>query len=274
MTTRTSFSGRVAVVTGAGSGIGRALVRRLAAAGAEVAASDVSGAAARSTADSCGDLAGRVRGYELDVADREAIYKHADQVRDDFGRVDLVVNNAGVALRSAVRDMTDEDLNWIMDINFWGVVHGSRAFLPHLEESGGHLVNVSSVFGFVGVPTQSAYNASKFAVRGFTEALRQEVLAEGSKMRVSVVHPGGVRTNIARSARGIGSGERDRLAGVFERIARTTPEGAARTIVNGIERDRPRILIGPDAYFFDALPRVLGPAYQQLIARVAGRLVQ
>lgn len=274
MTTKESFRGRVAVVTGAGSGIGRALVRRLAAAGAQVAASDVNGDAVRQTADSCADLDGAVRAYELDVADRNAIYKHADQVLEDFGRVDLVVNNAGVALRSSVRDMSDEDLTWIMDINFWGVVHSSRAFLPHLEASGGHLVNVSSVFGFIGVPTQSAYNASKFAVRGFTEALRQEVLADGAKMRVSVVHPGGVRTNIARSARGIASGERDKLAGMFDQIARTTPETAARTILDGVERGKPRILVGPDAYFFDALPRVLGPAYQRLVARVAGRLVQ
>ena len=171
MTTKESFRGRVAVVTGAGSGIGRALVRRLAAAGAEVAASDVRGDAVQETADSCAGLDGQVRAYELDVADRDAIYKHADQVQNDFGRVDLVVNNAGVALRSSVRDMSDEDLTWIMDINFWGVVHSSRAFLPHLEASGGHLVNVSSVFGFIGVPTQSAYNASKFAVRGFTEEI-------------------------------------------------------------------------------------------------------
>ena len=274
MTTRTSWSGRVAVVTGAGSGIGRALTRRLAAAGADVAASDVDRAAVERTAESCGGLDGRVRAHELDVADRDAIYTHADRVRADHGQVDLVVNNAGVALRSSVRAMSDEDLNWIMDINFWGVVHGSRAFLPHLDVTGGHLVNVSSVFGFVGVPTQSAYNASKFAVRGFTEALRQEVLAEGSPVGVSCVHPGGVRTNIARSARGIGSQDRDRLAGMFDRIARTTPEGAARTVLDGIERGRPRILVGPDAYFFDALPRVLGPAYQRLVAKVAGRLVE
>lgn len=273
MTTATSWRGRVAVVTGAGSGIGRALTRRLAAAGAEVAASDVNGEEAERTAGSCGDLHGRVRPYELDVADRDAIYKHADQVRNDSGQVDLVVNNAGVALRSSVREASDEDLKWIIDINFWGMVHGSRAFLPQLTASGGHLVNVSSVFGFIGVPSQSAYNASKFAVRGFTEALRQELLTDGSQVGVSCVHPGGVRTNIARSARGIEAEDVDRLAGLFDRIARTTPEGAARTILNGVERNRARILIGADAYFIDALPRVLGSAYQGVVARVAGGLV-
>ncbi|HWN32418.1 MAG TPA: SDR family NAD(P)-dependent oxidoreductase, partial [Pseudonocardia sp.] len=155
--------------------------------------------------------------------------------------------------------------DWIVGINFWGVVHGTKAFLPHLIASGdGHLVNVSSVFGFVGVPTQSAYNATKFAVRGFTEALRQEMLLEKRRVGVSCVHPGGIRTNIARDARAPENSTAQQRATDFTRIARTTPEQAAKTILRGVERKRARILIGPDAYVLDAVPRVLGSGYQRL----------
>ncbi len=275
MSAKTSWHGRVAVVTGAGSGIGRALAHRLAVVGAEVAASDIDAEAAERTAESCRKYGARAHGYVLDVADRDAVYDHASRVSEDFGRINLVVNNAGVALKSTVRSMSDEQFRWIMEINFWGVAHASRAFLPALISSGdGHLVNVSSVFGFIGVPTQSGYNASKFAVRGFTEALRQEMLAERAPVRVSCVHPGGVRTNIARNAGGIEAVESDRLTGMFDRIARTTPEGAARTIMRGVERARPRILVGPDAYVLDALPRLLGASYQRLVGRVSAKIVR
>jgi short-subunit dehydrogenase len=165
--------------------------------------------------------------------------------------------------------MTYEDFDWIMGINFWGVIHGTKAFLPHLIASGdGHLVNVSSVFGLVGVPTQSAYNATKFAVRGFTEALRQEMLIEKRPVGVSCVHPGGIRTNIARDARSAGDIPDEKKASDFAKIARTSPESAAKTILRGVERNRARILIGPDAYLIDAAPRVLGSNYQTL--NVAG----
>jgi NAD(P)-dependent dehydrogenase (short-subunit alcohol dehydrogenase family) len=270
-----SWTGKVAVVTGAGSGIGEATALRLAQAGAEIAASDVDEVAAERTAARCRELGVQARSYALDVSDRDAVYRHADQVAADFDRVNFVINNAGVALKAPVRTMTDEQLRRIMDVNFWGVVHGSRAFLPHLAESGeGHLANVSSVFGFIGVPTQSAYNASKFAVRGFTEALRQEVLIDRLRVGVSCVHPGGVRTNIAKSADGIASGEREQTAKLFSRIARTSPDAAARTILRGVSRGRARILIGADAYVIDALPRVLGSSYQRVISTLAGRLVR
>ena len=170
---------------------------------------------------------------------------------------------------ATVEEMDYQDLDWIVGINFWGVVHGTKAFLPHLIASGdGHLVNVSSVFGLVGVPTQSAYNATKFAVRGFTESLRQEMQLERRPVGVSCVHPGGIRTNIARDARGGGSRSSDDLARDFARVARTTPESAARTILKGVQRNHARILIGADAHLIDAAPRLLGSGYQFL--NVAG----
>ncbi|SFP28614.1 NADP-dependent 3-hydroxy acid dehydrogenase YdfG [Amycolatopsis arida] len=268
------FGGKVAVITGAGSGIGRALALELAGRGARLALSDVHEERVADTAAHCEKAGADVRSYPLDVADRAAVLAHADEVARDFGRVNLVVNNAGVALTATVEEMTWEQLDWLLGINLGGVLHGTKAFLPHLIASGeGHLVNLSSVFGFIGVPTQSAYNAAKFAVRGFTEALRQEMLSERRPVGVSCVHPGGIRTNIARDARGLEGADAERAARLFDRIARTSPEVAARTIVRGVERNRARILIGPDAYVIDALPRVLGAGYQRLIALATRRVL-
>jgi NAD(P)-dependent dehydrogenase (short-subunit alcohol dehydrogenase family) len=270
-----NFADRVAVITGAGSGIGRALAIELAARGAKLAVSDIDEVAVADTAAHCEKLGAQARSYRLDVADRAAVTAHAEAVAGEFGRVNLVVNNAGVAVMATVEELSYEDFDWIVGINFWGVVHGTKAFLPHLIASGdGHLVNVSSVFGLVGVPTQSAYNATKFAVRGFTEALRQEMLIERRPVGVSCVHPGGIRTNIARDARSADGSTADQRATDFARIARTTPEQAAKTILRGVEHNRSRILIGPDAYVFDAVPRLLGPSYQRVAAlgaRVARR---
>ena len=182
------FTDRVAVITGAGSGIGRALALELADLGARLALSDIDEVAVADTAARCEKAGAQAKSYRLDVADRAAMTAHADAVAAEFGQVNLVVNNAGVALVATVEEMSYEDLEWIVGVNFWGVVHGTQAFLPHLIASGdGHLVNVSSVFGFVGVPTQAAYNATKFAVRGFTEALRQEMAVAGHPDRKSVV---------------------------------------------------------------------------------------
>ena len=264
------YPGRTAVVTGAASGIGRALTLELARRGARVAASDVDAAELERTVQLAGG-SDRVRAYELDVSDRAAFLAHADEVVRDFGQVNLVVNNAGVAVAANVLDMSFEDLDWLLGINLLGVITGSKAFLPHLIASGdGHLVNISSVFGFVGVPTQSAYCTAKFGVRGFTESLRQEMLLAGHPVTVHCVHPGGIKTNIVRHGR-MHEDEGEDPARDFDRMARTTPEKAAGTILRGVDRGAARILVGPDAYLFAGVPRLLGARYQGLVGRLGRR---
>jgi NAD(P)-dependent dehydrogenase (short-subunit alcohol dehydrogenase family) len=272
-----SYAGATAVVTGAGSGIGRALALELAGKEVNLALSDVDTVGLSETVSRCENAvkgSAKARGFRVNVADREAVLSHAEEVASEFGRVDLVFNNAGVALTATVEEMRWEDFDWLMGINFWGVVHGTKAFLPHLISSGdGYLVNISSVFGFIGVPTQSAYNAAKFGVRGFTEALRQEMIMERRPVTVCCVHPGGIRTNIARNSRTstLDEAEKQTMADDFDRIARTSPERAARTILRGMERRRPRILVGPDAYAIDAMEHLLGARYQALVGRAARR---
>jgi NAD(P)-dependent dehydrogenase (short-subunit alcohol dehydrogenase family) len=273
------YPGTTAVVTGAGSGIGRALAVELAKRGANLAISDVNAQGLAETASLCKRDDVEVRTYELDVAVRDAVLQHAEEVREHFGGAHLVVNNAGVALGASVEEMTWEDYDWLMGVNLGGVVNGTKAFLPLLIERGTpdantHLVNVSSVFGFIGVPTQSAYNAAKFAVRGFTESLRQEMIIGRRPVGIHCVHPGGIQTNIASSARvadslGMSSERRTRD---FARIARTTPERAARTILRGVDRNKPRVLIGMDAVVIDAIPRVMGARYEGIAARGARAL--
>jgi len=261
-----NFTGKVAVVTGAGSGIGRSLAVKLAERGALLALSDIDLDAVTETADRCAKLGVTAVGSALDVADRDAVYAHADAVTERFGRVNLVFNNAGVALSANVIDMQWDDFEWLMGINFWGVTYGTKAFLPHLIASGdGHIVNVSSVFGLMGVPSQSAYNSAKFAVRGFTEALRQEVRAAKYPVGVTCVHPGGIKTNIAVNARGVPEDvDREQVRKGFDLIAITRPDSAARIILRGVEKNKPRVLIGPDARVFDAIPRVIGPRYEDV----------
>ncbi len=269
------FQNKVAVITGAGSGIGRALARDLAAAGARLALSDVNQIGLQETADSLGLGSDRLITEAFDVADRDAFYAFAERVTGHFGAAHLVFNNAGVALGATVEDMSYEDFEWLMGINFWGVVHGTKAFLPHLKAAGeGHIVNVSSVFGLIGVPTQSAYNASKFAVRGFTEALRQELEMEGGRVSCTSVHPGGIKTNIARNARmGAGvekiTGDVDKARRDFEKMFRTTPEEASQTILKGVKGNKRRVLIGSDARAIDSMQRLMPTAYQRIM--VAGQ---
>jgi NAD(P)-dependent dehydrogenase (short-subunit alcohol dehydrogenase family) len=273
------FEDRVAAVTGAASGIGRALAVELARRGAHVALADVDDDGLADTVARCEGHGVKVTAARVDVADRAAVFDWADRVVADHGGANLVVNNAGVALSATVAAMSDEDLRWLMGINFWGVVHGTQAFLPHLEASGeGHVVNVSSVFGLVSIPTQSAYNAAKFAVRGFTDSLRIELDIERSCVSATTVHPGGIRTNIARNARVDPSGTlgrphtaRDRER--FDRIARTTPEAAARRILEAVRKDRRRVLIGADAVAFDLLSRLPAAATQRPLVAL-GRLAR
>lgn len=262
---------RVAVVTGAASGIGRALASQFAAAGCRLAISDINEAGLAEVAASLRAQGADVHTELLDVADRAAVHAYADRVHAHFGEVHLVINNAGVALGATVEDMTYEDIDWLMGINFWGVVHGTKAFLPYLKQAEeGHIVNISSVFGLIGVPTQSAYNAAKFAVRGFTESLRMELEIEGSSVSCSSVHPGGIKTNIARNARmndvsHITGADAEKSIADFEKMFRTTADDAAKTIINGIRNNKRRVLIGGDAYAIDTLQRSLPTLYQKLM---------
>ncbi len=268
------LTGRVAAITGAGSGIGRALAEELARRGTHLALSDIDETGLAETVGRCEGVGVKVTSQRLDVADRAAVEAWADQVVADHGAVHLVFNNAGVALGATVESMSYEDFEWLMDINFWGVVHGTKAFLPHLKAAGeGHIVNLSSVFGLVSIPSQSAYNASKFAVRGFTDALRIELDVERSGVSCTTVHPGGIRTNIARRARmdasvtALGS-DVATIGDEFDKVARTSPESAAVQILAAVARNRRRALIGPDATALDLVSRLPAGLYQRVL--VAG----
>lgn len=260
----------VVVITGAGSGIGRALAHELDRLGARLALSDIDLARVEDTAATCRDA----RAYRLDVADRDAVKAHADQVVDDFGRVDVVVNNAGVALAADVLQQSDDDIDWLLGINLHGVISGTQAFLPHVVESRGHVINISSVFGIMGMPSQSIYNAAKFGVRGYTEALAIEMDVADTGVGVHCVHPGGIATNIANFSRMAPGRDREHLVDSFNRVAlRISPEAAARAIVRGVDRNRRRILIGADARVILFGEKLLGSLYQRFVAAVAGRVL-
>jgi NAD(P)-dependent dehydrogenase (short-subunit alcohol dehydrogenase family) len=269
-----SFTGKVAVITGAASGMGRSLSLLLATEGARLAISDVDVTGLAETARSARLLGAQVHEQRLDVANREAVMAYAATVMAEFGVVNLVINNAGIALSGDVEEMAFGDVDRIMDVDFWGVVHGTMAFLPHLIASGdGRLVNISSLFGLVAMPGQSAYNAAKFAVRGFTEALRQEMLINGHAVTVTCVHPGGIKTNIVNNATAVGARDVEALAELFNtKLARTTSEKAADVILRGARKGKPRVLIGGDAKALDLLQRLTGSGYQRLFAAVAPRL--
>ncbi|KIU14035.1 SDR family NAD(P)-dependent oxidoreductase [Mycolicibacterium llatzerense] len=272
----TSFEGKVCVITGAGSGIGRALAVRLAAKGAKLAISDVDVDGLAETERLVRQFGVEVKADRLNVAEREAFLLYADDVAGYFGKVNQVYSNAGIAFTGDVEHSDFKDIERIMDVDFWGVVNGTKAFLPHLIASGdGHVINVSSLFGLIAIPGQSAYNAAKFAVRGFTEALRQEMIVAGHPVSVTCVHPGGIKTNIANNSTAGEGRDAQRLAEVFnKRLARTSAEAAAKTITDGVETKKARVLIGPDAIALDLMARVLGSAYQRLVAVGAGRLLK
>jgi NAD(P)-dependent dehydrogenase (short-subunit alcohol dehydrogenase family) len=271
-----NFEGKVAVITGAGSGMGRSLAVQLAGAGAQVAISDVDEVGLAKTAELCIAAGHDPRVDVLDVSDRAAMHAYAESIAAGFGVVNLVINNAGIAMFGTVEQSPYEDIEKVMNIDFWGVVHGTKAFLPYLIASGdGHVVNISSVFGLFSVPTQSSYNAAKFAVRGFTESLRQEMLLEGHPVKVTCVHPGGIKTNIVNLATASNGADIDRIRELFStRMARTSADDAAATILKGVRRGRPRVLIGADAHLFDATVRILGPAYQRIFATASSFLMR
>jgi NAD(P)-dependent dehydrogenase (short-subunit alcohol dehydrogenase family) len=258
----------VAVVTGAGSGIGRALAQQLAAAGSALAIADVDEAGLAETAASLRGNA-EISTHVLDVSDEAAVRAFAEDVVARHRRVTLLMNNAGVALLGQFEEISLDDFRWLMNINFWGVVYGVTYFLPLLKrQPRAHIVNVSSVFGLVAPVGQSAYSASKFAVRGFTEVLRHEL--QGSNVSVSCVHPGGIRTAIARRARlgaNAPAGSREEAVARFDRLTPNSADEAAARILQGVERREPRILIGRDARQIDVLQRLRPATYWKTLAK-------
>jgi NADP-dependent 3-hydroxy acid dehydrogenase YdfG len=273
-----SLDGKVVVITGAGSGIGRQLALQAAERGALLALSDWDEVGLVETAQlvqtRVPSAAATLRTDKLDVRDRQAVHDYAASVREAFGRVNVVVNNAGVALHGDFEETSYDDFAWVIDVDFWGVVHGTKAFLPHLVESGdGHVVNLSSLFGLVGMPGQTAYNSAKFAVRGFSEALRQEMLVVRRPVQVTCVHPGGIKTAIARNARATSSHDQAQVARHFDtKLAKMPPERAAEIIWAGVLSNKPRVVVGADAKALDWFSRVVGARYQRVFALAARRI--
>lgn len=267
-----SFKNKVAAVTGASSGIGQALAIELAKQGCHLALSDVNEAGLVKTVELLATYPIKVTTQKVDVANRTEIADWAKFVVDQHGQVNLIFNNAGVAMGSTAEGISYEDLEWLIGINFWGVVYGTKEFLPFLKQSGdGHIVNISSMFGLTAQPTQSAYNASKFAVRGFTESLRQELDMQNVGVSATCVHPGGIRTNIAKAARMNNSVQSLGMDPVksqdaFDKLLRTPADEAAQQILEAVRKNRRRLLIGADAKVVDVIQRILPQGYQKIFA--------
>jgi short-subunit dehydrogenase len=267
----TAIKGAATAVTGAASGIGRALAIELAARGSDLALADRDEAGLAAVAAEIGSKV-KVSTHRLDVGEPAQIAGFARDAIAAHPALNIVVNNAGVALLGQFHEIDQAQMDWLFNINFWGAVHSTRAFLSHLAtRKEAHIVNVSSIFGIVAPPGQTAYAAAKFALRGFSESLRHELQMASSPVRLSVVHPGGILTNIVRNSRA-GSGVTDNARRAesierFDTIAKTTPKEAALTIINGIEKNRPRILIGGDARMMDFLQRLRPATYWAVLAR-------
>lgn len=273
------FNNKVAAITGAGSGIGQQLAVLLAKQGCHLALSDVNEKGLSDTVALVKETGVRVTTRKVDVAKLEEVRTWAAQVVQEHGSVNMIFNNAGVALGSTVEGASYEELEWIVNINFWGVVYGTKEFLPLIKKTGdGHIVNISSLFGLTAQPTQSAYNATKFAVRGFTEALRQELDMENTGVSALCVHPGGIRTNIANAAkmndslRSLGMNP-EKSVKSFNKFLRCPPEEAARQILEAVQKDKRRLLIGNDAKAIDLMQRILPTGYQKVVA-LATKLTQ
>ncbi|TGK02600.1 SDR family NAD(P)-dependent oxidoreductase [Leptospira langatensis] len=272
-----SFKNKVAAITGAGSGMGRELAIQLAERGCDLALSDVNESGLAETIQiikSQNKNHVTITSQKLDVSDRSAVFQWAAQVAKDHNRVNMIFNNAGIAFGSTIEGFDEKDFKRVMDINFWGVVHGTQAFLPFLKASGeGHVINTSSVFGIIAVPGTSAYNSSKFAVRGFTETLRQELDVMKCGVSATSVHPGGIQTAIAKSSQ---TNESVRSLGLDPNTAKekmsaqfiTTPKKAASVILKGVRKNSRRVLIGPDATFVDLMQRIFPSFYQLVISSV------
>jgi short-subunit dehydrogenase len=276
----TTIPGAAAAVTGAASGIGRALALELAARGCDLALADRDEAGLQTVAAEIGRAhARKVTVRRVDVADPGQIEDFAQAAVASHPGLNILINNAGVALLGQFGEIEQAQMDWLMNINFWGVVHSTRAFLPHLQrQREAHIVNLSSIFGIIAPPGQTAYAAAKFAVRGFSESLRHELQMAASPVRLSVVHPGGVATNIARNSRtGVGVTDNARRAQTIERfdaVARTSPAAAALRIIHGIEKNQPRILIGNDARVMDLLQRLRPGSYWPVLARLIEKMTK
>lgn len=263
------YRGKVAVITGAGSGIGRELARQLAGRGARLAISDIDVSGLTDTAHACGHV--EIRTYRVDVASRAEVFGHAADVARDFGTAHFVFNNAGVTLGATFEHATIEEIEWLLGINLWGVIYGTKAFLPMLlAQREGHIVNISSAFGLIAAFGQSAYNISKFGVRGLTECLWREL--EGTGVRATTVHPGGINTNIAKSAR---MGEQateieEGMRPVVDKLLSTPPADCARDILDGVARGKRRILTGNGVCVMDALARLFPEHYGPILKTVTG----
>ena len=268
----TKFKNKVAAITGAGSGMGRALAVALASKGCHVAISDVDTNGLDETqAQINSGSSVTVTSHELDVADKDQVEQFAADVVSEHGRVNMVFNNAGVSLTDTVEHMNYDDFKWLMDINFWGVIYGSKAFLPYFNDvDEAHIINTSSIFGVIAVPSQSAYNASKFAVRGFTYAMRQELIE--TNVGVSCVQPGGVKTNIVKSSRYVAPDNsaptKEEFTTRFEEMANLSSEQAAEQILRGVLANKAQILVGRDAKTAAVIERVAPTGYLKLLSRM------
>jgi NAD(P)-dependent dehydrogenase (short-subunit alcohol dehydrogenase family) len=267
-----TLDSKVVVITGAGSGMGREMALIAARNGALLAVSDWNEEGLAETVDLLKAAGVReLRSDVVDVSDRQAVAALAVAVVEQFGRVNMVVNNAGVTVTGDFEEMTYEDFDWIVGVNFMGVVNGTKEFLPHLIASGdGHVVNISSLFGLISMPGQTAYNATKYAVRGFTEALREEMLINGHPVDVTCVHPGGIKTGIARHGRKTASQDASAIDSFFEdKLARMTAEKAAQIIFKGALAGKARVLVGFDAHAMHHFAKLTGSRYQDIVARLA-----
>lgn len=261
------FAHKTAVITGAASGIGRALALEFAKAGCNLALSDIDLEGLHETRSLIQQASLRITTRKLDVADRIAVYEYAETTLQEHGTVDVVINNAGVSVASLAAELTYEDFEWLMNINFWGMVYGTQAFLPHLKQRPeAWIANVSSILGIVTIPRQVAYSSAKFAIRGFTESVRYELA--GTPVHISSIHPGGIKTEIVRNMRFSGSeGEKRKISSNFDKTVRTTAPQAAKAIVKGLKKKKKRILIGKDAWFLDKMQRLFPTSYEAWVLR-------
>lgn len=269
-----SLDGKVVVITGAGGGMGREMALLAANRGALVAVSDWNADALAETVDLIKQAGVReLRSDVIDVSDRDAMGTWATAVAEQFGKVNMIINNAGVTVTGDFEEMEYQDFDWIVGVNFLGVVNGTKEFLPHLIASGdGAVVNISSLFGLVSMPGQSAYNATKYAVRGFTEALREEMLINKHNVSVTCVHPGGIKTGISRNGRKTASQDGSKLDDMFDKkLARMPADKAAQIILDGAQGKKARVLVGIDAHLLHNFAKFTGSRYQDIVARVAPR---